>query len=130
MCFDESRIFLILRKIISKLFLILIFLDLSKRFNIDVLPITIMGDMRKDYVSERFMIVSKKDNKITVVEVKTRYGPQFYWPEESISNKKINNIYITYQLLARQEKLSEFFYLDAFIIEINGSKAKIRRYQI
>ncbi|MBT4516310.1 MAG: YraN family protein [Candidatus Komeilibacteria bacterium] len=75
-------------------------------------------------------LVLKKDNKITVVEVKTRYGPQFYWPEESISNKKINNIYITYQLLARQEKLSEFFYLDAFIIEINGSKAKIRRYQI
>jgi putative endonuclease len=75
-------------------------------------------------------LVLIKNNKITVIEVKARYGRQFSWPEESIGNKKINNIYITYQLLARQEKLSEFFYLEAFIIEINDKTAKIRRYQI
>ena len=75
-------------------------------------------------------LVLVKNKQILVVEVKTRYGKQFSWPEESISNKKINNIYITYQLLARQEKLSEFFYLEAFIIEINDKTAKIRRYQI
>ncbi len=28
------------------------------------LPLKTMGDMRKDYVSERFMIISKKDDKI------------------------------------------------------------------
>ncbi len=28
------------------------------------LPLKTMGDMRKDYVSERFMIISKKDDKV------------------------------------------------------------------
>ena len=38
-------------------------LDLSKQFNTRFLPLETMGDMRKDYVSERFMIISKKMTK-------------------------------------------------------------------
>lgn len=75
-------------------------------------------------------LVLIKNNKITVVEVKTRLGKQFSWPEESINSKKIANIYHTYQKLAFEKKLPEFFYLDALIIEINDKKAIIRRYQI
>ena len=41
-------------------------MDLSKRFNRHLLQITIMGDMRKDYVSERFMIVLKKKTKLKI----------------------------------------------------------------
>jgi len=51
-------------KILLEFFLFLILLDLSKRFNSHLLQISIMGDMRKDYVSERFMIVSKKTDKV------------------------------------------------------------------
>ena len=49
---------------------------------------------------------------------------------ESFGGKKIANIYITYQKLAKEKRLPEFFYLDALIIEINDKKAIIRRYQI
>ena len=49
--------------------IIFLFLNLfdfifSKHFNIQLLSITIMGDMRKDYVSERFMIVSKNNKSV------------------------------------------------------------------
>jgi len=40
------------------------FIDFSKRFNIHLLSITIMGEMRKDYVAERFMIIEKKVDKV------------------------------------------------------------------
>jgi len=75
-------------------------------------------------------LVLIKNKQITVVEVKTRFGEQFSWPEESINNKKIANIYHTYQKLALTKKLPTFFKLDALIIEINNKKAKIRRYKI
>ncbi|MFA6307489.1 MAG: YraN family protein [Patescibacteria group bacterium] len=75
-------------------------------------------------------LVFSKNKEITVVEVKTRIGEQFSWAEESINAKKINNIYITYQKLAKNKKLPEFFYLEALIIEINNKTATIRRYQI
>ena len=75
-------------------------------------------------------LVLIKNQQISVVEVKTRANKQFIWPEESIDTKKINNIYITYQELAKIKKLSIFFKLEVLIIEINKKKAKIRRYQI
>ena len=71
-----------------------------------------------------------KNDQITVVEVKTRSAKQFSWAEESINIKKINNIYKTYQKLAREYKLPEFFNLEALIIELGYQKATIRRYQI
>lgn len=75
-------------------------------------------------------LVLIKNKQILVVEVKTRSTKQFYWPEESINNKKINNIYKTYHILSSRESLPEFFNLEALIIEISKQTAKIRRYQI
>ena len=49
---------------LSKIHLFLINLDLRKHFNMRFLPLRTMGDMRKDYVSERFMIISKKADKV------------------------------------------------------------------
>jgi len=75
-------------------------------------------------------LVFKKDNQITVVEVKTRSNKKFVWAEESIDNKKINNIYQTYQKLSLEKNLPEFFILEALIIELAGQRAKIYRYQL
>ena len=59
-------------------------IDLSKRFNRQLLQITIMGDMRKDYVSERFMIVSKKTDKV-IDPKKSPYAPG----NESMTNPSV-----------------------------------------
>lgn len=75
-------------------------------------------------------LVLIKNNQITVAEIKTRSGRQFSWAEESINTKKINNIYKTYQILAMDKKLKEFFNLEILIIELHRQKAIIRRYQI
>ena len=75
-------------------------------------------------------LVLEKNKQITVVEVKTRSTNKFLWAEESIDNKKIEKIRRTYEVLARQKKLSRFFELEALIIQITGSRATIRRYQL
>ena len=55
----------------------------SKHFNTQLLSITIMGDMRKDYVSERFMIVSK--NNKPVDDKKNPFAPG----NESLTNPSV-----------------------------------------
>lgn len=75
-------------------------------------------------------LVLSKNQKITVVEVKARSNINFFWPEESINNKKINNIWKTYQKLQNKLSLPEFFQLEIIIIEIKNQQAKIKRYLI
>ena len=75
-------------------------------------------------------LVLEKNKQIIVVEVKTRSTNKFLWAEESIDNKKIEKIRRTYEILAHQKKLPRFFELEALIIQINGNRATIRRYQL
>ena len=71
-------------------------------------------------------LVLKKDKKILVVEVKTRSKLSYGWPEETIDNKKITNIYTSYQILRRREKLAEFFQLEICLIYLKNNLAKIK----
>lgn len=75
-------------------------------------------------------LVLSKNQQITLVEVKTRSNKYFSWPEESINQKKIDNIWKTYQILQNELSLPIFFQLEALIIEINKQNIKLRRYQI
>ena len=75
-------------------------------------------------------LVLKKNGQITVVEVKTRSSNKFLWAEESIDDKKINRLTITYAKLAREKKLPPFFDLEALIIQIENQQAKIIRYKL
>ena len=71
-------------------------------------------------------LVFEKNKKILVVEVKTRSNLSYGWPEEAIDNKKINNIYTSYQLLRKQKKLAEFFQLEICLIYLKNKIAKIK----
>ena len=72
-------------------------------------------------------LVLEKNRQILVVEVKTRTNHRFGWAEESINDKKIDNINHTYYILCSKEGLSSDYTLEICIIEINGSIATLKR---
>ena len=73
-------------------------------------------------------LVLKKDQKILVIEVKTRTNRKFGYGEETISDKKLHNITVAYDLLRKKYKLPEFFEIEICIIEIKDNKIKFRRF--
>jgi len=94
-------------------------LDLSKRFNRHLLPITIMGDMRKDYVSERFMIVSKKEDK-----VKDQKKSPFAPGNESMTNPSVLSLVAKDGMLQRLQDSDDEF-VEGWSIRVFESKNPI-----
>lgn len=75
-------------------------------------------------------LVFKKNKEILVVEVKTRTNNSFGWGEESINQKKLNNIHQAYQIMYRALKLPSYYLLEICIIEIRGPQIHIRTYEL
>ena len=75
-------------------------------------------------------LVLSKNNKILVVEVKTRCNDKFGWGEECVSQKKLINIQQAYYILQQKLALSEYYEIEICTIEINYRKAKIRRFLV
>lgn len=94
-------------------------MDLSKRFNRQLPQITIMGDMRKDYVSERFMIVSKKTDKV-VDPKKSPFAPG----NESMTNPSVLSLVAKDGMLQRLQD-SEDEYVEGWSIRVFESKNPI-----
>lgn len=72
-----------------------------------------------------------QDQKIIIVEVKTRHNQKYGWPEESISHKKIKNIINSWHYLQKK-----FNYFDNYpsmeicSVRIKARQAKIKRFMI
>ncbi len=75
-----------------------------------------MGDMRKDYVSERFMIVGKKDDKITDPK-KSPYAPG----NESMTNPSVLSLVAREGMLQRLQD-AEDDYVTGWSIRVFESK--------
>ena len=71
-------------------------------------------------------LVLRKNQAILVVEVKTRTSDKFGYGEESISNKKLNSIEKSYQMLAKNQEISPFYELEICIVEITKYKTSIQ----
>ena len=71
-----------------------------------------------------------KNNKILVVEVKTRRNTKFGYGEETISDKKLNNIYISYQILRKQKNLSTFFEIEVCVLYLCYNRYTVKRFII
>ena len=78
-----------------------------------------MGDMRKDYVSERFMIVSKKNEKITNPK-KSPYSPG----NESMTNPSVLSLVAKGGMLQRLQD-NEDEYVEGWSIRVFESKNPI-----
>ncbi len=75
-------------------------------------------------------LVLSKNNKILVVEVKTRCNDKFGWGEECIGPKKLINIQQAYYSLQQEMDLPEYYDIEICTIELKYKKAKIRRFNI
>ena len=75
-----------------------------------------MGDMRKDYVSERFMIVGKKDEKITDLK-KSPYAPG----NESMTNPSVLSLVAKDGMLQRLQD-ADGDYVTDWLIRVFESK--------
>lgn len=75
-------------------------------------------------------LVLLKNNKILIVEVKTRASCCFGFGEESISNKKLKNLTNTYQIFAQQNNLSPDFEIEICVIEKNHTNHTIFIFKI
>ena len=75
-----------------------------------------MGDMRKDYVSERFMIVGKKDEKITDLK-KSPYAPG----NESMTNPSVLSLVARDGMLQRLQDADDD-YVTGWSIRVFESK--------
>ena len=75
-----------------------------------------MGDMRKDYVSERFMIVGKKDEKITDPK-KSPYAPG----NESMTNPSVLSLVAKNGMLQRLQDADDD-YVTGWLIRVFESK--------
>ena len=75
-----------------------------------------MGDMRKDYVSERFMIVGKKDEKITDPK-KSPYAPG----NESMTNPSVLSLVAKDGMLQRLQD-ADGDYVTGWLIRVFESK--------
>ncbi|MBT4349665.1 YraN family protein [bacterium] len=75
-------------------------------------------------------LVLKKNNKILVIEVKTRTNHNFGYGEESISDKKLHNIYIAHKILREQQNLPTFFEIEVCVIYTYYNRYTIDRFII
>lgn len=75
-------------------------------------------------------LVLKKDDKILVVEVKTRTNDRFGWGEEAVSQKKLNHLVLAYQIMQREMGLPEYFEIEICAIEISRDQTNIRTFII
>jgi len=78
-----------------------------------------MGDMRKDYVSERFMIVSKKEDKV-VASKKNPFAPG----NESMTNPSVLSLVEKDGMLQRLQD-SEDDYVEGWSIRVFESKTPV-----
>ncbi len=78
-----------------------------------------MGDMRKDYVSERFMIVSKKDDKVTDPK-KSPFAPG----NESMTNPSVLSLVAKDGMLQRLQD-NDDEYVEGWSIRVFESKNPI-----
>lgn len=72
-------------------------------------------------------LVFKKNEQILVVEVKTRTNENFGWAEETINQKKLNNIYKAYQQLQKTQGLNPDYQLEICVIQITKKQISLRR---
>ena len=79
-----------------------------------------MGDMRKDYVSERFMIVSKKDNKV-VDPKKSPFAPG----NEAMTNPSVLSLVAKDGMLQRLQDNEDETYVEGWAIRVFESKNPI-----
>jgi len=75
-------------------------------------------------------LVLRKNNKILVVEVKTRTNNKFGYGEETISTKKLKNIHISYQILCQQKQLPDSVEIEVCVIYMCYNTYTINRFII
>ena len=75
-------------------------------------------------------LVLRKNNKILVVEVKTRTNNKFGYGEEAISTKKLKNIRISYQILCQQKQLPDSVEIEVCVVYMCYNTYTINRFII
>ncbi|MDD5749716.1 MAG: YraN family protein [Patescibacteria group bacterium] len=75
-------------------------------------------------------LLLQKNGRILVVEVKTRQSLTLGWGEESVDDKKLEKIRLTYEIIRRQRSLPEFFQLEICVIYLKNKKALIKIFPI
>ncbi|MBU1202562.1 YraN family protein [Patescibacteria group bacterium] len=75
-------------------------------------------------------LILQKNQQMLIVEVKTRSSLNFGWGEESINNKKINNIQKAYQIFCQRYKTEANYKIEICIVEIINGQNKIRTFEI
>ncbi|PIZ71233.1 YraN family protein [Candidatus Peregrinibacteria bacterium CG_4_10_14_0_2_um_filter_43_11] len=71
-------------------------------------------------------IIAKKNGEYVFVEVKTRQGLNYGYPEEAVTPEKINRIIETgLQWLEENDIETENYRIDVIAIETNNGKSKI-----
>ncbi len=75
-------------------------------------------------------LVFKKRRQILLVEVKTRTNQNFGWPEEMITERKIQKMLRTYFILKNKLVLRSDPDIEICAIIIQQKQAKIRRYHL
>jgi putative endonuclease len=64
-------------------------------------------------------LIAEKDRELLFVEVKTRTGNNFGWPENAVDHKKISHLYQAVISYLNDNNLRRAWRLDIISIEIN-----------
>lgn len=75
-------------------------------------------------------LVLKKNDKILVVEVKSRTNSRFGWGEEAVSQNKLNHLVHAYEIMRRQLCLPEYFEIEVCTVEISQGQTNIRTFMV
>ncbi len=75
-------------------------------------------------------LVLKKNNKILVVEVKTRTSQKFGFGEESVSQKKLQNIYKAWNIFKIQNNIHQICTIEICVIEKKNNIIHLERFII
>lgn len=75
-------------------------------------------------------LVFIKNNKILIVEVKTRSGFLFGFAEESISKNKLQNLRTAAQIFCQKQELKSEFKIEICVVEKINKKIKILCFEV
>lgn len=86
--------------------------------------------LEKNYLKRQgeidIIAFDQKYKEIVFVEVKTRKNSKYGYPEEFVTNKKIEKIASTaYSWLNKNNKIDDFWRIDIIAIELNYNPPKI-----
>ncbi|PIR06784.1 MAG: hypothetical protein COV55_02325 [Candidatus Komeilibacteria bacterium CG11_big_fil_rev_8_21_14_0_20_36_20] len=75
-------------------------------------------------------LVLQKNNRILIVEVKTRNNYNLGYGEETVNQQKLEHLNQAYQIMQKKNKLPENCEIEICVIETKNRRASIKRFLV